>query len=55
MTSWSGQRVVVIGTFSPSTATAAGATTTGGSGAPAVPPLEFRVQSVQPMSGPCPK
>jgi len=55
MTPWSGQRVRVVGTFSPSTATAAGTTPTGGSGAPAVPPLEFRVQSVQPVSGTCPK
>jgi hypothetical protein len=55
MTSWAGQRVQVMGTFSPSPATAAGATTTGAPGAPAAPPLEFRVQSVQPMSGPCPK
>jgi hypothetical protein len=55
MTSWAGQRVQVMGTFSPSAATAAGTTATGASGAPAAPPLEFRVQSVQPMSGPCPK
>jgi hypothetical protein len=50
MKSWAGQRVQVIGTFGPSAATAAGI-----SGAPAAPPIEFRVQSVQPTSGPCPK
>jgi hypothetical protein len=55
MTPWAGQRVQVVGTFSPATATAAGTTPTGGSGAPAAPPLQFRVQSVQPTSGPCPK
>jgi hypothetical protein len=55
MTQWAGQRVQVVGTFSPAAATAAGTTPTGGSGAPAAPPLEFRVQSVQPTSGPCPK
>jgi hypothetical protein len=55
MQPWAGQRVQVMGTFSPSAATAAGTTTTGGSGAPSAPPLEFRVQSVQPTSGPCPK
>ena len=55
MKPWVGQRVQVIGTFSPSVATAAGTTATGVSGAPAAPPLEFRVQSVQPTSGPCPK
>jgi hypothetical protein len=55
MKPWAGQRVQVMGTFIPSSATAAGTTTTGRSGAPAAPPLEFRVQSVQPVSGPCPK
>jgi len=55
MTSWAGQRVQVVGTFMPSSATAAGATATGQAGSPAAPPLEFRVQSVQPISGPCPR
>ena len=55
MSSWSGQRVQVIGTFAPSAPTAAGTTAVGQSGTPTAPQMEFRVQSVQPMSGPCPK
>jgi hypothetical protein len=54
MTSWAGQRVQVVGTFSPSAAMPAGSTAVGQSGAPSAPPLEFRVQSVQPVLGPCP-
>ena len=55
MKPWVGQRVQVTGTFSPSPATAAGTVAIGRSGAPAAPPLEFKVQTVQPASGPCPK
>jgi hypothetical protein len=48
MSSWSGQRVQVVGTVAPST--------TAGSGTPGVTPMpEFRVQSVQPIAGPCPQ
>jgi len=54
MTSWAGQRVQVVGTFSPSAAMPAGSTAVGQSGAPSAPPLEFRVQSVQSVLGPCP-
>jgi hypothetical protein len=54
MTSWAGQRVQVVGTFSPSAAMPAGSTAVGQSGAPSAPPLEFRVQSVQPILGSCP-
>ena len=54
MTSWTGQRVQVVGTFSPSAAMPAGSTAVGQSGAPSAPPLEFRVQSVQPIPGSCP-
>jgi hypothetical protein len=55
MTSWAGQRVQVVGTFSPSAAMPAGSTAVGQPGAPAAPPLELRVQSVQPILGPCSK
>jgi hypothetical protein len=55
MAPWVGQRVQVVGTFAPSAAIAAGSTSTGQPGAPAAPSLEFRVQSVQAISGPCPR
>ena len=54
MTSWAGQRVQVVGTFSPAAAMPAASTAVGQSGAPSAPPLEFRVQSIQPIAGPCP-
>lgn len=54
MTAWAGQRVQVVGTFSPSAAMPAGSTAVGQSGAPSAPPLEFRVQTVQAIVGPCP-
>jgi hypothetical protein len=55
MAPWLGQRVQVIGTFAPSAPAAAGSTSTGQPGSPAAPPLEFRVQTVQAISGPCPR
>lgn len=55
MAPWLGQRVQVTGTFLPSAPTAAGSTSTGQPGSPAAPPLEFRVQTVQAIAGPCPR
>lgn len=58
MQPWLGKRVQLQGTFTPAAASPAGSTATaaavtGGTITP--PPLEFRVQSVQPVTGPCPK
>jgi hypothetical protein len=57
MQPWIGKRVQLNGTFVPAAAAPAGSTTpaavTGGASTP--PALEFRVQSVQPVTGPCPK
>jgi hypothetical protein len=58
MQPWLGKRVQLQGTFAPAAASPAGsrataAAVTGGAVTP--PPLEFRVQSVQPVTGPCPK
>ena len=57
MQPWVGKRVQLLGTFVPAAAASAGSTTTtavtGGASAP--PALEFRVQTVQPVTGPCPK
>jgi hypothetical protein len=58
MQPWLGKRVQLQGTFvpaaaSPAGSTAAAAAVTGGAITP--PTLEFRVQSVQPVSGPCQK
>jgi hypothetical protein len=48
MTAWAGQRVQVVGTIvPPSSGPSAGSAT------PTFP--ELRVQSVQPVSGPCPQ
>jgi hypothetical protein len=60
MKPWIGQRVQVIGTFAPSapstTNAPAAARAPAVTGAAAAPPaLEFHVQTVQPMSGPCPR
>jgi hypothetical protein len=55
MAPWLGQRVQVTGTFMPSAPTAARSTSTGEPGSPAAPPLEFRVQTVQAIAGPCPR
>ncbi len=55
MSSWSGQRVQIVGVVVPATtgSTAnAGATGTGATGA-TLP--EFRVQSVTPVTGSCPQ
>ena len=54
MTSWAGQRVQVVGTFSLSAAMPAGSTAVGQSGAPSAPPLEFRVQSCSADPRSCP-
>jgi hypothetical protein len=51
MSSWIGKRVNVVGSFVP----AAAASPTPATGAVSAPPLEFKVQTVQPASGPCPK
>jgi len=57
MRPWLGKRVQLLGTFAPAAAAPAGSTTapavTGGANAP--PALEFRVQAVQPVTGPCSK
>ena len=54
MQPWVGKRVQVIGSFAPATSPAAA--TPGASGAATASGLrEFRVQTVQPASGPCPK
>jgi hypothetical protein len=47
MSAWSGQRVQIVGVVVPAAPNA------GAAGATAMP--EFRVQSVQPTSGPCPR
>ena len=54
MKPWIGQRVQVFGTFVPAASSAAAQTAV--TGAASTPPvLEFKVQTVQKMSGPCPK
>jgi hypothetical protein len=57
MQPWLGRRVQMIGTFVPAAAAPAGSTTTAAvtGGATTPPALEFRVQSVQPVTGPCSK
>ena len=50
MTSWSGQRVQIVGTVIPQTSGATSSSTTTGSTLP-----EFRVQSVTPVTGGCQK
>ena len=57
MQPWLGKRVQMLGTFVPAAAAPAGSTTTAAvtGGASTPPALEFRVQSVQPVTGPCPK
>jgi hypothetical protein len=53
MTPWAGKRVQVVGTVVPQQTAAAAARPAGSASAAA--PLELRVQSVQGISGPCPK
>jgi hypothetical protein len=54
MQPWIGKRVQVIGTFAPAAApTTPSAAVSGGTTMP--PVLEFKVQTVVPASGPCPK
>jgi hypothetical protein len=57
MQPWIGKRVQLVGTFVPAAASTSGATTPGTvtSGTSAPPVLEFRVQSVQPVTGSCQK
>ena len=56
MSSWSGQRVQIVGTVVPGRTTAAAAAPTNATNAGVAAPMsEFRVQSVQPVDGPCPK
>jgi hypothetical protein len=57
MQPWIGKRVQLVGTFVPAAASTAGTTTPGTvtSGTSAPPVLEFRVQSVQPVTGSCQK
>jgi hypothetical protein len=54
MKPWVGQRVQVTGSFAPAAPSATAPTkVTGAASAP--PVLEFKVQTVQPMAGSCPK
>jgi hypothetical protein len=53
MQPWIGKRVQVIGTFVPAAPQSPAPSVTGATAAP--PLLEFKVQTVQPASGPCPK
>jgi hypothetical protein len=53
MQPWIGKRVQVIGTFVPAAPPSPAPSVTGAAAAP--PVLEFRVQTVMPTSGPCPK
>jgi hypothetical protein len=57
MQPWLGRRVQLLGTFVPAAAAPAGSTTTAAvtGGATTPPALEFRVQSVQPVTGACSK
>jgi hypothetical protein len=57
MQPWLGRRVQMLGTFLPAAAASAGSTTTAAvtGGATTPPALEFRVQSVQPITGGCQK
>src|SRR4029077_4402300 len=57
MQPWIGKRVQLIGTFVPAAASPAGATTPGTvtSATSAPPVLEFRVQTVQAITGSCQK
>src|SRR3954468_570683 len=56
MQPWIGKRVQVIGMFAPAAATPSAVAPAAATGAPAAPPvLEFKVQSVQPITGACPK
>lgn len=54
MTPWAGKRVQIVGTVT-SPKTAASASPAIGGSTDAAAPLEFKVQSVQGVSGPCPK
>jgi hypothetical protein len=53
MQPWIGKRVQVIGTFVPAAPQSPAPSVTGATAAP--PLLEFKVRTVQPSSGPCPK
>jgi len=53
MQPWVGKRVQVIGTFVAAAPQSPAPSVTGATAAP--PLLEFKVQTVQPASGPCPK
>ena len=53
MQPWIGKRVQVIGTFVAAAPQSPAPSVTGAAAAP--PLLEFKVQTVQPASGPCPK
>jgi hypothetical protein len=55
MASWSGQRVQIVGTVVPGQTRAAAAPTNATNAGVAAPMPELRVQSVQPVDGPCPK
>ena len=54
MQPWIGKRVQLLGTFAPAAAAPAGSTPAAVTGGASTPPaLEFRVQTVQPVTGPC--
>ncbi|MCU1381554.1 MAG: hypothetical protein JWL71_251 [Acidobacteria bacterium] len=56
MQPWVGKRVQVIGMFAPAPATSTAVAPVASAGTPTPPPvLEFKVQTVQPATGSCPK
>jgi hypothetical protein len=55
MTPWAGKRVQIVGTFTSAKTASAGASPATAGSADASAPLEFKVQSVQGVPGPCPK
>lgn len=55
MTPWAGKRVQVVGTVISAKTASASASPAAGASTDATAPLEFRVQSVQGVTGPCPK
>ncbi|HZR22807.1 MAG TPA: hypothetical protein VFA59_04410 [Vicinamibacterales bacterium] len=54
MTSWSGQRVQIVGVVVPAATGTNASATAGSAGATGQTLPEFRVQSVQPVTGSCP-
>jgi hypothetical protein len=55
MTPWAGKRVQIVGTVTSAKTASASASPAAGGSSDAAVPLEFKVQSVQGVPGPCPK